>query len=144
MSAFNIPVKCTRCRNRHTTSERVDVPSKRWANATESTCPKCGCKNWYDMTPQIAWCWASGLIEIGTELPDSNAIEIARGPKFALKGQVSVVARHGYGETEGKLLVPGVPEAENQAAGLEALYQWLKWINKRKARDGVVFAKEVT
>ncbi|WP_246610158.1 host nuclease inhibitor protein [Comamonas fluminis] len=96
------------------------------------------------MTPQIAWCWASGLIEIGAELPSSNAIEIARGPHFAINGQVSVYARHGYGESKGKLLVPGVPEAADQAEGLEALSQWLKQINKRKPRDGVVFAKEVT
>ena len=143
MSTLNIPMKCCRCRNQHTEVDRVAVPSKKWANATESTCPKCGGKSWYDMTPQVAWCWASGLIEIGTELPSSNAIEIARGPQFAIKGQLGVYARHGHGNNAGKLLVPGVPEAANQAEGMKALSQWLKWINKRKPKDGVIFAKDV-
>lgn len=143
MSILNTPVKCCRCRNQHTHAERVDVPSKKWAEVKESTCPKCGARSFYDMTPQIAWCWASGLIGIGNELPGAGAVEIARGPEYALKGQVSVHARHGYGDSKGKLLVPGVPEAKDQQEGLEALSQWLKQINKRKPCDGVTFSKEV-
>ena len=143
MSTSNTLMKCCRCRNQHTKADRVDVPSKRFSNATESTCPKCGAHSFYDMTPQVAWCRASGLIEFGNELPSADAIEIARGPHYAIRGQVGVHARHGYGENRGKLLVPGVPEATNQLAGLEALDRWLKQINRRKPRDGVIFSKEV-
>lgn len=143
MGVLNTFMKCCRCRHQHTGADRVDVPSKKFANATESTCPKCGAHSFYDMTPQVAWCWASGLIEFGNELPSADAIEIARGPHYAIRGQVGVHARHGYGENKGKLLVPGVPEAANQLAGLEALDRWLKQINRRKPRDGVIFSKEV-
>ena len=143
MSFYNTPMKCCRCRHQHTPAERLYVASKKWAEVKESTCPKCGARSYYDMTPQVAWCWASGLIEIGNELPGDGAVEIARGPRYAINGQVSVHARHGYGESEGKLLVPGVPEAADQLSGLEALDRWLKQINKRKPCDGVVFAKGV-
>lgn len=143
MSILNTPVKCCRCRNEHTAAERIDVPSKKWPEVKESTCPKCGARSLYDMTPQVAWCWASGFIEIGNELPGAGAVEIARGPHYAINGQIGVHARHGYGENKGKLLVPGVPEAADQLAGLEAVSQWLKQINKRKPRDGVTFSKEM-
>lgn len=146
MSAYTIAVKCCRCRNQHTTGDRVDVPSKRFANATESTCPKCGSRSFYDMTPQVAWCWASGLIEIGDAMPPDSpngggAIPIAKGPKYALKGRMEVVVRHGIGASEGKLLVPGVPEADGMWAKGDALSKFLAWCNKSKPRDGVIFEK---
>lgn len=146
MSALNTSVKCCRCRNLHTAADRVDVPSKKFANATESACPKCSARSFYDMTPQVAWCWASGLIEIGDSMPPSSsdgggAIQIATGPKYALKGYIEHEARHGYGASEGKLLVPGVPEADGMKAKGDALEQWLDWINKRRPRDGVLFSK---
>lgn len=115
---------------------------------SDTVCPCCGCKTFYDLTPQVAWCWASGLIEIGDVLPPDNAggggaIEIARGPKYALKAQLEVVARHGKGQSRGLLLVPGVPEASSQKEKGDALAQWLGWCNKRKSRDGVSFSREV-
>ena len=70
----------------------------------------------------------------------SGAIEIARGPKFALKGALQVVARHGKGASSGKLLVPGVPEADGQKAAGDALAEWLTWCGKRKSRDGVAYS----
>lgn len=146
MTLANIPVKCTRCRHACLESEWVDVPLKRHPDCTEKTCPRCGCKSYYDCTPQVAWCWASGLIEIGAALPPDapdggGAIEIARGPKYALKGHLSVVARHGKGASSGQLLVPGVPEAETQDAEVGALGAWLTWCGKRRNGDGVIFAK---
>ena len=145
MSAIDIPVKCTRCRHACMESDWIDVPSKRYGGCTEKTCPRCGCKSYYDCRPQVAWCWATGLIDIGDSMPTdsadgSGAIEIARGPKYALKGRLEVVARHGY--TKGQLLVPGVPEADSQEAKGDALAAWLAWCGKRKNRDGVIFAKE--
>lgn len=147
MGRTDIPVKCTRCRHACMESDWLDVPSKDFGGCTQKTCPRCGCKSYYDCTPQVAWCWASGQIEIGEVLPPDapdggGAIEIARGPKFALKGHISVVARHGYREGAGQMLVPGVPEAEDEQAKGDALAQWLSWCGKRKSRDGVTFSRE--
>ncbi|EPD44433.1 MULTISPECIES: hypothetical protein [Delftia] len=139
MNDFTL-AKCTRCRNAHKVSERLEKQCSGW---TESVCPRCGGKSWYDCTPQVAWCWASGLIEIGSELPSPDAIEIARGPKYALETAISVAARHGKGAGVSQMLVPGVPEAPDQATGLRALQQWLEWRGRFKSRDGVVFSKGV-
>lgn len=94
----------------------------------------------------MAWCWASGLIEIGDEddLPE-NAILIADGPRAFLVGVVSAVARHGQGASVGKLLVPGVPEAEDQQKAGDVLAKWLAWCaknNGHKGRHGVAFVTE--
>lgn len=139
-------MKCTRCRNSHLLSERVEKRDfKKKAFPTyDLVCPRCGGKNYYDLTPQIAWCWASGLIEFGDELPTDNAdgsgaIQIAIGPKFALKNWLEVVARHGKGESAKKLLVPGVPEASNGDEALKALETWLKWCKPREI-DGITVA----
>lgn len=142
-------VKCTRCRHTHAESDRVRRPLPRRSTSElqmdEWVCPRCGCKSFYDLTPQVAWCWATGLIEIGDAMPadapdGGGAIEIASGPRYALKGRLSVLARHGQGASVGKLLVPGVPEASGQEAKGDALSAWLKWCGQRKSRDGVVFA----
>ncbi|WP_245704060.1 hypothetical protein [Oryzisolibacter propanilivorax] len=134
----------------HTEADRISRPRPRRSTGdiqwSDLVCPRCGCKNYYDCTPQVAWCWASGLIEIGDSLPPnepggSGAIEIAAGPKYALKGQLSALARHGKGASAGMLLVPGVPEAEGQRAKGDALALWLAWCSRPKSRDGVSFAK---
>lgn len=142
--SIDTQVKCCRCRNKHMESERdkKPMPGFRTFTAYKSICPRCGCTSYYDLTPQVAWCWASGLIEIGDELPGPDAIEIAKGPKYALTGLISTYARHGQGESDGKLLVPGVPEAASQYEGLEALNKWLHQAGRR-ARDGVTFSKGV-
>lgn len=82
-----------------------------------------------------AWCWANGVIEFGRHVPVS-AIESASGPKRPLREYISVMARHAYdGET---LLVPGVPEAEDQEHGVDALRKWCNWCAER-APKGVEF-----
>jgi hypothetical protein len=134
-------VQCTRCRNKHKTSERQlqVIGDGRWARV----CPRCGCRSFFDLTPQVAWCWASGLIEIGNEeaMPE-GAILIATGAKAYLTGTISALARISRGASEGKLLVPGVPELDDQKAKGDALARWLKWCarnNGHKGRHGVVF-----
>jgi hypothetical protein len=146
----DIPVQCCRCRNQHMESERVKKPNKKLSTpggikASDLCCPRCGCASFYDMRPQVAWCWASGLIEVGDTAP-SDAIQIASGPKARLGGRLSVLARHGQGASNGKLLVPGVPEAESQAAKGDALAAWLTWCAIRASRShgGVVFAQAVS
>ncbi|TAN12925.1 MAG: hypothetical protein EPN34_03110 [Burkholderiaceae bacterium] len=143
----NLQIKCTRCRHAHTEADRIERPRPRRSTSElqvyDRVCPRCGCKNYYDCTPQVAWCWSSGLIEIGDAMPaDSSdgggAIEIASGPKYALDAEIGVLARHAY--QTGKLLVPGVPEADTPRAKGDALARWLAWCGKRKSRDGVVWA----
>lgn len=136
----------------HTEAARIPRPRPRRSTSeiqmSDMVCPRCGCKNYYDCTPQVAWCWASGLIEIGDAMPaekpdGSGAIEIARGPKSALRAQLSALARHGKGASAGLLLVPGVPEREDQDDKADALAAWLAWCGgKWRSRNGVIFAKE--
>lgn len=144
MSGIDQPIKCCRCRFEHMESERISKP--RAGNAgglqiSDTHCPRCNGKAFFELREQVAWCWASGLIEFGDAVP-KDAIEIARGPKFALKATLCVLARHGKGESAGCWLVPGVPEAETQEAKGDALSAFLKWCNQRKPKDGIVFARE--
>jgi DNA-directed RNA polymerase subunit RPC12/RpoP len=140
----DILVKCTRCKFMHSESERKSVFNKKndW---NDLVCPKCSGKSFYDMRPQLAWCWASGLIEVGDQLPVSGpdgagAIAIASGPKSELMAILGVVARHGRGASAGSYLVPGVPEAADQTSAGDALEDWLTWCAKRKIKSGVKFA----
>lgn len=145
----DIDVQCCRCRHLHKESERNDVPHKTLRAATQSVCPRCKCTTYYDMTPWSAWCWRSGLIEFGPQMPPDDedgggAIRIARGPRSSLEGVLEVVAREGRGASQGKLLVPGVPEAPDQKAAADALASWLKWCaksNGHRGRNGVIFTE---
>lgn len=150
MSFTDIPVQCTRCRHQCMESEWPSAPAKiGGCDVSQKVCPKCGCKSYYDMRPQVAWCWASGLIEIGDTPPadkadGSGAIVIADGPKSSLLITLSAKARHGQGASSGKLLVPGVPEAESQQAAADALSAWLGWCGKsngKKHSNGVTFKR---
>jgi len=98
-----------------------------------------------DMRHQVAWCWASGLIEIGEAMPPDDAdgggaILIASGPKALLEQRLNVLARHGKGASAGKLLVPGVPEADTQQHKCDALGAWLAWAAGGSNPEGVVFS----
>ena len=144
------PVKCTRCRFQHREAERILKPRPRQSatalQVSDTCCPRCNCKSFYDMRPQVAWCWASGLIENGDAVPADGEdgrgpIVIATGPKYALKPLLDAVARHGRGASLGLLLVPGVPEATDPLTAADALRSWLDWCAKGKSRrrDGVKF-----
>ncbi|WP_042885472.1 hypothetical protein [Achromobacter sp. DH1f] len=150
MKQNNRVASCTRCRNVHLESDRIkrakpsrSIPSIQSYNLC---CPRCGGKDYYDMTPQVAWCWASGVIEIGDQetvdqVDDLGPIVIARGPKHALRCRLEVLARHGRCKGVGLLLVPGVPEAETQREADDALAKWLTWCagSRSARRDGVTF-----
>lgn len=86
-----------------------------------------------------AYCFPSGLIDFGNSIPKGAKI-IARGPERELRDFIEAKARHGYRTKlingrptkipgSDTLLVPGVPEAPNQHAGLPALHAWMKWIS---------------
>lgn len=83
-----------------------------------------------------AYCWATGLIEFGSEIPE-GAIAIASGEETPVRETIEVLARHGY--KKGVLLVPGIPEAEDQEAAGDALEKFLEWASETK-REGVTFA----
>ena len=88
-----------------------------------------------------AWAWQSGLIEFGREVPE-GAIRFATGMDVPLQERVGVLARHGQGKSEGKLLVPGVPEAATGAAKIDALIAWVDLCAKGNGTHpagGVVF-----
>lgn len=97
-----------------------------------------------------AWCWATGKIETGAVLPvddadGGGAVTFASGPQRALEAALGTLARHGY--KEGVLLAPGVPEAEDQNAGMDALLKWVDWCaqgNRSANRHQVVFSHDRT
>lgn len=95
-----------------------------------------------------AFCWASGLIEFGRTMPD-GALPIARGPAKVLRDFIETRARHGYSTRPVKgrptkipgtdtLLVPGVPEAPDQFAAVDALIAWRGWLSKKPPQGIVV------
>lgn len=90
----------------------------------------------------IAWCGASGLVDVGHVLPD-DAMPIAMGPRFNLLKELGVACRHGKGPSKGLLLVPGIPEAPNEQEGLRALRAFIQWrcIGAKKLRSlGITYA----
>lgn len=143
MQENDIPVRCCRCKHRHNESERILKRRRDEPSIREWVCPRCGARSYFDMRPMVAYCWNSGLIEFGESVPD-GAIKIAHGPKADLKCYVEVLARQGRGYSAGKLLVPGIPEANDQRAAGDALAAFLAWASKsRQAKKyGVVFTSE--
>lgn len=77
-----------------------------------------------------ACCYPSGLIVFGRSVPKGSTV-IARGPEQPLRDFISARARQvriGRRSTALNLLVPGMPEADNQIALDAALVTWAKWI----------------
>lgn len=75
-----------------------------------------------------AYCWRTGLIEFGSRTP-RGALPIATGPGKRLRAAISAAARHAY--DPGKLLVPGIPEANSDAEALVAAKTFQGIIRKR-------------
>lgn len=93
--------------------------------------------------PVFAWAWQSGLIEVGRVVPE-GALMFATGIETALQERLCVLARHGQGKSDGKLLVPGIPEAEDEDAQIDAFITWVEWCAKRNGQPqagGVIFSR---
>lgn len=81
-------------------------------------------------------CWRSGETEIASRVPE-GAATLMTGPRSRLIKLLSVNARHSY---DGKsLLVPGLPEAEDDEAAVRAVQAFQlrlehATINRRRAR----------
>lgn len=91
--------------------------------------------------PIYAWAWQSGLIEFGRVVP-GGALRVATGLDLQLRARVAVLAREGMVKSEGKLLVPGVPEATDGNAKVDALIAWVDWCAKGNGTpiaNGVIF-----
>lgn len=70
-----------------------------------------------------AYCFQTGVIEFGTEVPAGAIVVAASYMEKRLKNFIEVNARHSY---DGKtLLVPGVPEQANEYRKVNALGDWL-------------------
>lgn len=71
-----------------------------------------------------AWCWRSGEIEFGPEVP-KGAMALGAGRPETFYDEVAVAVRKAWdGET---LLLPGVPEAVSDEAARLAVVGWLAW-----------------
>lgn len=86
----------------------------------------------------FAYCWASGRIEFGRTVP-KGALPIARGRSKRLRDFIDPVARHAYDGVT--LLVPGIPEAPDQARGVAALGKFIDWLKTRPACGVEIFAR---
>ena len=95
-----------------------------------------------------AYAYASGLVEIGRRVPKGALPLLIEGSRKKLTDFLEVVCRHGYatevidGRTQKKpgtecLLVPGVPEAPNPQAALDALCSFCDWIKPQAASHGL-------
>lgn len=73
-----------------------------------------------------AYCFASGQIEFGTEVPEGG-ISIAVGEEKKVREIVELHARLSRIDNK-TLYVPGVPEAANQREGLTALARFIQWL----------------
>ena len=88
------------------------------------------------MTIAVAYCWASGEIEIAEEDSDGWAevpegtIEFARGEADVLRELITVRARSGH--LPGVMLVPGLPEFEGDdppgdMSRVSIFIGWVQW-----------------
>lgn len=80
-----------------------------------------------------AYAWRTGRIDFGRKVPD-GAIQIGEAPAKFLRKLISAASRHAY---DGTLLVPGVPEAKNGKAAVDALIAFAAWIKPRFEKPGV-------
>lgn len=82
------------------------------------------------ITTQIkSFAWRSGLIGFGREIPKGALPILDSNGKPISRRRLDPLARHAY---DGKsLLVPGVPEAEDDMTAMLAFERWVNWIRER-------------
>ena len=79
----------------------------------------------------VVYCWRTGVIGLDRRAP-KGALGLVKAPGRALRRAVEVCARHGY--RDGVLLVPGLPEASDDVAAMEAAKSFRDQIRKRLAQ----------
>lgn len=89
------------------------------------------------MTHTYAYCYADGVILFGARIPN-GALPIADGVESDLHRAIHGSARLAYDNET--WLVPGVPEADDQFAGVDALIAYRERVAERldaiMAEDG--------
>lgn len=74
-----------------------------------------------------AFCFRSGLLQVALEVP-KGALELASAPDEVLTDAIVGSARLDY--TNEQWLVPGVPEAADDDAALDAVFAYRDHLNK--------------
>jgi hypothetical protein len=84
-----------------------------------------------------ALCYPSGEIVFASTYNAARdpCLPVAHGDERKLKRRIDAVARHAYDGVT--LLVPGIPEAENQSDGVDALLRFQAWIKPFFEKDGL-------
>lgn len=87
-------------------------------------------------TSYRAYAWRSGAIDVSNGRTPKGAIKLVtfRSRRAALVGTrvIEAIARHAYDGTT--ILVPGIPEADNDDDALNALLRWSERLSSRLAR----------
>lgn len=89
-----------------------------------------------EATETIAYCWATGVIGFAATEPE-GAITIASGPDKQVRELIAGTCRLAHDNKT--WLVPGVPEAADQTAAVDALIAYRNWIRTR-ATDALKIA----
>ncbi len=76
-----------------------------------------------------AYCDRTGTIEFGETVPDGRLPIAKHDDRAQLEEKVGVVARLAYDNVT--LLVPGIPEADDDESALEALEDMVEQVKKR-------------
>ncbi len=79
----------------------------------------------------FAYCWQSGLIEFGDCVPQ-GAVKLIEGKRDEVKDKVTVRARHSRDSKD--LLVPGVPEADDEFAAIRAVEHFKQFLTARRRK----------
>ncbi len=91
------------------------------------------------MSFEYAYCWRSGIIGFASsesEIPDDTIVLAKHVSKDKLHDAVAVRARHG--RFDKILLVPGIPEAEDDEEALEALDKFIQCFGENAMRGVAV------
>ena len=83
---------------------------------------------------ETAFCWRDGKIGFASRLP-KGAMLLFRGPSEKLRDLLSTKSRHAYDGVT--LLVPGVPEAENEGEAFKAVCRFRAWVRKSPSAEGM-------
>lgn len=79
-----------------------------------------------------AYAWSNGRIDFGQRVP-KGALVVCIGKAKKVRHVITATARLAYDGVT--LLVPGVPEAENEDAALDALIAYCNWIEPRFEKE---------
>jgi hypothetical protein len=81
--------------------------------------------------PTFAYAYRSGHIDFGPRVPE-GALPIGRLSRTFTRKRIEAGARLSRADNR-TLFVPGVPEAPDDSAALEAFEAWLRWIKAPQA-----------